>query len=245
MPEPPARPPRRNVVVTEVSRPTPGLVRVLLRGELEDWNAAGPGAHMKVLVPEDGSDEQAMRTYTVRRFEPDPGALTLEFGLHCDGPATTWARNAEVGDRLRISGTAKRGFVPDPSSEWCLFLADHSALPAVAAIIEALPAGISATVIVELPSAVDALDLVSQAELDVEWLIASDIPCERLVEAALDLELPAGPGEVWVGCEANSMRQIRAHMLGELGVSPRALHTRAYWKQNVANHPDHDTGEDD
>ncbi len=41
------------------------------------------------------------------------------------------------------------------------------------------------------------------------------------------------------------MREIRAHMLGELQVSPRALHTRAYWKQDVANHSDHDTGEDD
>jgi hypothetical protein len=41
------------------------------------------------------------------------------------------------------------------------------------------------------------------------------------------------------------MRRIRAHMLTELGLSPRVLHTRAYWKQDVANHSDHDTGEDD
>jgi NADPH-dependent ferric siderophore reductase len=246
MPEPVRqRPPRRDVVVRDVSRPTPGLVRVVLGGELEGWDRGGPGGHMKVFVPQDGSDELAMRTYTVRRFEPDPGLLTLEFGLHCDGPATTWARAAQIGDAIKISGMARPGFVPAPSTEWCLFLADHSALPAVAAIAEALPAGITATALIEIPSADDALDLSTAAELDVEWLLERGSPCEQLVAAALELELPAGAGEIWVGCEAGSMRAIRAHMLNELGVGPRALHTRAYWKQNVANHSDHDTGEDE
>ncbi len=245
MPEPRQRLPRRNVAVQSISQLTPRLIRIIAAGELEAWDQSKPGAHMKVFVPQDGADELAMRTYTVRRFEQGPGELTLDFAVHSDGPATAWAQSASAGDGFEISGQARSGFVPDASSEWCIFLADHSALPAVAAIAESLPADISATVVVELPAADDAIELESQAELSVRWLIESDEPCEQLIAAARELTLPGGNGEIWVGCEAGAMRQIRAHMLDELQVSPRALYTRAYWKQDVINHSDHDTGEDD
>jgi NADPH-dependent ferric siderophore reductase len=184
-----------------------------------------------------------MRTYTVRRFES--GALTIDFADHSDGPATAWAKRAEVGSRFLVSGMARSGFTPSPESEWCVFLADHAALPAVAAILETLPAGLRALVMVELGDPRDALQLESAAELEVRWLTQSGAPCDQLVAAASALELPSGSGELWVGCEAGAMRRIRRHLLHELGVSPQALHTRAYWKQDVVNHSDHDTGEED
>ncbi|MDE3132409.1 MAG: siderophore-interacting protein [Acidobacteriota bacterium] len=243
MPEPRQRPPRRTVTVDSIAQLTPRLRRVVARGELEGWEPGGPGAHFKVFVPQPGSDEPAMRTYTVRSFEP--GALTIDFAQHSDGPATTFAQDATVGARFQISGMARSGFVPDAASEWCVFLADHAALPAVAAVLESLPAGLRALVIVELQNPRDALQLESRAELEIRWLTESGAPCEQLVAATRELALPAGSGEVWVGCEAGSMRQIRAHLLARPELGPRALHTRAYWKQNVANHSDHDTGEDD
>lgn len=243
MPEPRQRPPRRNVAVQSVSQLTPRLRRIVAEGELEGWDQGGPGAHFKVFVPQAGSEDLAMRTYTVRSFTP--GALTIDFAQHSDGPATAWAQSAEIGAEFQISGVARSGFVPQPSSEWCVLLADHAALPAVAAILEALPAGLRALVIVELQDPRDALELDSAAELEIRWLPECGAPCEQLVAAARELTLPDGSGEVWVGCEASSMRQIRARMLGELGIDPRSLYTRAYWKQNVSNHSDHDTGEDD
>jgi NADPH-dependent ferric siderophore reductase len=244
MPEPRQRPPRRNVAVHSTSQLTPRLLRIVVTGELEAWDSGEPGAHLKVFIPQSGSEELAMRTYTVRGFESDPGALTLDFALHSDGPATSWARRAAVGERFEISGIARSGFLPDPSSEWCVFVADHAALPAVAAITEALPAAMHAIVVVELQDLEDALELESAAELEVCWLIESGAPCERLVSSIRELTLPAGGGQVWVGCEAGSMREIRAHMLESVGVGPRSLHTRAYWKKDVVNHSDHDTGED-
>lgn len=244
MPEPPRqRPPRRSVAVQSISQLTPRLRRVVATGELEGWDPSKPGAHFKVFVPQEGADEAAMRTYTVRRFEP--GALTIDFAQHSDGPATIWAQTAEVGAGFQISGMARSGFVPDPESEWCIFLADHAALPAVAAILESLPPDLRTLVIVELQDPQDALQLESAAEPEIRWLTESGAPCQQLVAAARELQLPPGPGEVWVGCEAGSMRQIRAHMLHELNVRPSSLHTRAYWKQDVVNHSDHDTGEED
>ena len=242
MPEPGQRPPRRNVAVHSVTQLTPRLRRIVATGELQDWDPSRPGAHFKVFVPEAGSDEPAMRTYTVRSFQP--GSLTIDFADHSDGPATGWAKSVEAGAEFQISGMAKSGFVPASDSEWCVFLADHAALPAVAAILESLPAGLETLVVIELQDPQDALALESDAELEIRWLTESGAPCEQLVAASRELTLPDGSGEVWVGCEAASMRLIRAHMLGPLEVGPRALHTRAYWKQDVANHSDHDTGED-
>ena len=244
MPEAPRqRPPRRSVTVQSVSQFTPRLRRVVATGELEGWDPSHPGAHLKIFVPLEGSNEPAMRTYTVRHFEL--GALTIDFAQHSDGPATVWARMAEPGAVFQISGMARSGFVPDPTSEWCVFLADHAALPAVAAILESLPAGMRTLVMIELQDPQDALELESAAELEIRWLSESGAPCVQLVATARALQLPSGSGEVWVGCEAGSMRQIRAHMLNELHVKPRSLHTRAYWKQDVVNHSDHDTGEED
>lgn len=243
MPEPRQRPPRRSVAVHSVTQLTPRLRRIVATGELEHWDPSKPGAHFKVFVPEPGSEEPAMRTYTVRRFEP--GSLTIDFADHSDGPATAWAKSVTEGAEFQISGIARSGFVPAAESEWCVFLADHAALPAVAAILEALPAGLRTLVIVELQDPQDALQLESDAELEIRWLTEAGAPCDQLVAAARELSLPEGNGEVWVGCEAGQMRQIRAHMLDEVGMDPRALHTRAYWKQDVANHSDHDTGEDD
>jgi NADPH-dependent ferric siderophore reductase len=245
MPDPPQRPPRRNVAVHSTSRLSPRLVRIVVTGELEAWDPGQPGAHFKVFVPQDGSAELAMRTYTVRSFERDRSALTIDFALHSDGPATAWAQRAGLGERFQVSGMGRSGFVPEASSEWCVFLADHAALPAVSAIAEALPAGLRAIAIVELQDEADAVAPESSAELDVRWLLESGAPCQQLVAAARELTLPAGKGQVWVGCEAGSMREIRAHMLGEQQLSPGALHSRAYWKQDVPNHSDHDTGEDD
>jgi NADPH-dependent ferric siderophore reductase len=243
MPEPRQRPPRRNVAVHSVTQITPRLRRIVATGELEDWDPSKPGSHFKVFVPEAGSDELAMRTYTVRRFEP--GSLTIDFAEHSDGPATAWARGAETGAEFQVAGMARSGFEPDAESEWCVFLADHAALPAVAAILESLPVGLETLVIIELQDPQDALQLESDAELEIRWLTESGAPCDQLVAAARELTLPDGRGEVWVGCEAGQMRRIRAHMLAELELSPGALHTRAYWKQDVTNHSDHDTGEDD
>lgn len=243
MPEPRQRPPRRNVVVHSVAQITPRLRRIVATGELEEWDAAGPGAHFKLFVPDPGGPGPAMRTYTVRRFTP--GALTIDFAQHSDGPAGTWAQTAVAGAQFQISGMARSGFVADPTSRWCVFLADHAALPAVAAILESLPTGLEALVIVELQDPQDALQLESPAELEIRWLTQAGAPGEQLIAAARELSLPDGHGEIWVGCEAAQMRQIRALMLTHRELSPRALHTRAYWKQDVSNHSDHDTGEDD
>ncbi len=236
--------PRRNVAVSDVSRLTPQLVRIVATGELDDWSVSGgPGGHFKVFIPQDNED-YVMRTYTVREYDAEAGRLTVDFAVHADGPATSWALNASPGSPFQISGGARSGYEPSEGANWTVFLADHSALPAVAAILEGLPTGHSVKALIEVPSVEEQLELTSDANLEVEWIVEQGAPCQQLVATALTLDLPQGEGDVWVGCEADGMRQIRRNLLHDRSLSPRSAHTRAYWKRNVPNHSDHDTGED-
>ncbi len=236
------RAPRRSVVVREAYHLTPRMVRVVIGGELDGWVVDTPGGHFKLFVPQGA--ETAMRTYTVRAYDPRAVRLTVDFAIHAGGPATSWAQAAVPGDTLQVSGQARPGYLPGESVDWTVFSADQSALPAVAAALELLPAGCRARALIEIPSESEKIELRSPADTEIDWIIQSDVPCERLVEATAALELPAGDGEVWVGCEADAMRQIRRQLLHERQLHPRTLHTRAYWKRDVANHSDHDTGED-
>lgn len=238
------RPPRRAVEVASVTKLTPHLTRIVATGELDGWNDGGPGAHLKVFVPAAG-DEVVMRTYTVRAFDPAEGRLTIDFGLHADGPMTRWARTAAVGDRFSVAGEARPGYTPGAGARWCLLFADHCALPAVSSVLESLPPGMEAIVFVEVTDTADVTELRSAAEVSAAWLVESGRPGAELVAAAENAVLPDGPGDVWIGCEAGAMRGIRRHVLGELGLPREALHSRAYWKENVENHSDHDTGSDE
>jgi NADPH-dependent ferric siderophore reductase len=240
----PKRLPRRDVAVSEVTRLTPQLVRVVATGDLEAWPTGAPGGHFKVFVPVPGDDEHVMRTYTVREYDAASGRLTIDFALHSDGPATAWAQAALPGDPFRISGAARSGYAPAAAAAWTVFVADHSALPAVAAIVEGLPAGYPVRALIEVPTAQERIELAADAALEVDWILEAGEPCEQLVAAALALDLPAGAGEIWVGCEAGAMRRIRGNLLHDRGLSASALHTRAYWKRDVANHSDHDLGDD-
>lgn len=238
------RAPHRRVQVSSVTALSPKLRRMVVGGELQDWPVSVPGGHFKIFVPQAGSDELAMRTYTVRRYDADRAELTIDFAIHAGGPATAFAQAATPGDAFEISGAARPGFTPGEGSQWTVLIADHSALPAVCATLELLPAGHRAQVLVEVPAVAEQLELASSAVLSVQWLTAGADPCARLVDAARSLTLPAGDGEIWVGCEAGAMRAIRRHFLEDRGVGSGSLHTRAYWKRGVAAHSDHDTGDE-
>lgn len=237
---PRVRLPRRQLTVTKVTQLTPQLVRVHASGDLSAWERALPGAHAKIFVPD--GDDAAMRTYTVR--DADSSGVVVDFGIHADGPATRWARTVAPGAEFEIAGEARGGFAPKPDTAWCLLLADHCAIPAVAAIVETLPADVSAVAVVELTDAADALPVDSAAAVQWQWPLEYGEPGDALIAALESLELPGGPGEIWVGCEAGAMRRIRRYLLDNALVERHRLHPRAYWKKDVANHSDHDTGDD-
>src|SRR5690606_27644291 len=78
----------------------------------------------------------ARRTYSVRRWDDEAGAIDVDFVLHGDsaedaGVAARWADEALPGDRIAVMG-AGGGYTPRADAGEHLLIGDHAALPAIA-----------------------------------------------------------------------------------------------------------------
>jgi NADPH-dependent ferric siderophore reductase len=247
----------RRVQVTRVARLSPHMVRVTFTGDdlaAFCWN--GPAAHIKLSYPEEGQAEPpmpqpdgprpTMRTYTPRRFDPSVPELDVDFVLHGDGPASEWAAQAREGQALILAGPGPN-YQIDPDAEWFLLAGDDAALPAIETILDALPAGTRAHVLLEVADEHEQRPLATAAQLDITWMHRGPDPAQADValEAAIRAtQLPAGNGRVYVGCEASAMRRIRRHLLQERGLDPATIVTRGYWRLGEMNYTDHDYGTD-
>ena len=154
----------------KVLLPLPGR-GVLDRPTGDDWYGS-----WRALPPE---RRMPIRTYTVRAARPDLREVDVDFVLHgATGPASAWAERATVGDEVVLVGPDARFPGDTGGLEWhppahasCLLLAgDETAVPAVCAIVETLPEGRSARVLLEVPTATDVLSLAAPAGVAVTWL---------------------------------------------------------------------------
>jgi NADPH-dependent ferric siderophore reductase len=232
--------------------------RITLSGpELEGFAPALPASYLKLIFPEPGQTEPtrplpdgpravSMRTYTPLAVRPDTWEVDVDFVLHGEGPASTWAAQACVGQVLYLMGPGP-GYDLDLSAAQHLLIADASSLPAVETILAALPATAQVQLLMEVVHASEERPLHSAAQLEVTWLVRGEDPHT----AGLPLEkalrsLPAidPDSKIYLACEAAAMRRIRLLLTDELGVTPSQIVARGYWKLATANHPDHDYGDD-
>jgi NADPH-dependent ferric siderophore reductase len=170
-----------------------------------------------------------MRTFTIRSQDGD--LLDVEFALHGDtGPASAFARHARPGDRLGIigavAGEERLAMHYDPGDARSFVLVgDDTALPAVASIVEALPATASAQVFLQVPDAGDIRELSTAADVKVDWSVRTG-----LADAVRRAPLPAGTPYAWVAGESALVRDVRSYLVGDLGWSSRANYFGGYWK---------------
>jgi NADPH-dependent ferric siderophore reductase len=261
------RPKPRSVEVIHVERLTPRMTRVVLAGqELEGFATRGPAEHFKVnfpptgeaklVLPEwgpegpilrEGQQRPVNRTYTPRRWDVKTGELTVDFLLHGEGIGSAWAQRAQPGHIVAVSHQPGGAYKIDPQAEWYLIGGDEAALPAIATLLEALPARCSAHVFAEVADDKEELKLESPARFQVTWLHrgrALGKIGRKLEQAVQEFSFPEGNGRVWIGCEAGVMRDIRRNLLQERALDRAHVHTQGYWKYGAMNHPDNDRGQD-
>ncbi|MEU4921965.1 siderophore-interacting protein [Streptomyces parvus] len=184
-----------------------------------------------------GDERAVLRPYAVRaqRSRPDGSTeIDLDFVLHGDGgPASRWARAAAPGDRLTVAGPAEPDntavrFRPPADTDWVLIRADETALPAAAAVLEWLPAGLPARVWLEVPRTEDRQALNTAARARIRWLVRGEgAACG--VEAVRAAELPGGTPYAWVAGEASGVRALRHHLVRERGFAPERVTSTTYW----------------
>ncbi len=243
--------------VTETQWLTPTLVRVTLGGGdldqismVEATDAyvnlafAPPGApYAEVFDPTAVREElpkqwwPARRRYTVRSWDASTSRLTIDFVVHGDlGVAGAWARAARPGDVLVFEGPSG-GYRPDPEADWVLMVGDESALPAIAASLEAVPAGTLAVVRLLCDGPDHEVELSCPGNLALSWMhrLGDGRDDELLVEAVRDVPFPRGRVHAFVHGEATEVRQIRRHLLAERGLTRQDMSCSPYWRRDMTD----------
>ncbi len=175
----------------------------------------------------------ARRRYTIRDWDPARRLLQVDFVVHGDsGVAGPWAARARVGDTLVFEGPGS-GYRPDPDADWHLLLGDESALPAIAASLEAMPAGVPAIVRLVCDGPDGEVELPTRAAADIVWLHRAS--GGRLPDAVRELEFPAGQVHAFVHGEADEIREIRRHLLADRGLARGDMSCSPYWRHDMTD----------
>jgi len=177
------------------------------------------------------SEWPQQRTYTVRSWDPAAQELTIDFVVHGDeGLAGPWARGAQPGDEMIILGPGG-GYVPDPQADWYLFIGDESALPAIAAGLDRLPADAVGHVLLEVDGPDQEQSLTAPEGIELRWLHHGPRPLgEALLEAATALTFPAGRVHAFVHGEAGVIKDLRRLLKLERGIPMADLSISGYWR---------------
>ncbi|WP_434058821.1 siderophore-interacting protein [Escherichia coli] len=117
------------------------------------------------------------------------------------------------------------------SASRVLLAGDETAVPAISAVLEALPAHINGHAFLEVPEAADTFPLGTSSGVSITWLergtAARGVRLEQAVGKALSRP-SAQPGYAWVGAEAGTVRALRRCLAGA-GLDPRTAELRGYW----------------
>lgn len=225
-------------------------------------------------LPEDTRPD--LRTYTVREFRPQQQELDVDFVLHGierghSGPASTWAATASPGDVLGVigpdatTGTGRSGceWQPPEGVQHLVLAGDETAVPAIAAIVESLPAHARGVVCLEVPEEADRQQWRTPEGIDVRWFARCGATAhgklleEGLAEALRELPTSASTGTAecdeseedfvlwdvpaassgtvygWLAGEASLIKRLRRLLVHEHGIPKEAVAFMGYWREGL------------
>jgi NADPH-dependent ferric siderophore reductase len=244
------------LTVSSVADPTPSVRRVVLSGPPDAVALAGPTVNL--LVPRVGDADPrwpavardgrvvwpvgahgvSLRSYTARRQDPQRGEVEIDFVLHGDGPAATWAGTAAPGALLGVAG---RGPLGDRPAGTLVLAGDETALPAITRILGGAAPGTVGTALVEVAGPGEEQPLAAPPGVEVRWLHRGRTPpgeSTMLADAVAALQRPAGEDLfVWVAAESGAVRSVRADLRGRWGLSRAQHHAIGYWRRGRAMAP--------
>jgi NADPH-dependent ferric siderophore reductase len=244
------------LTVAAVADVTPSVRRVVLTGTPAAVTAAGPTVSLLVprvgdpsprwpqvardgrIVWPAGAHGVALRSYTARRQDPAAGEVEIDFVLHGDGPAATWAAAAAPGAPLGVAGGGSLG---ERSATRMLLIGDETALPAITRILGAADAATEGLALVEVADTAEEQPLPAPDRVAVRWLHRDGTPpgeSTLLVDAVAGLDPFAGTDVfAWVGAESAAVRAIRADLRGRWGLGRAQHHAIGYWRRGRAMAP--------
>lgn len=222
--------------------------RVVLGGEqLAGFAIESPASSVRLLLPPAGHNSIVMptwsgnqfdlpdgsrapiRTFTPRRFDPDRLELTLDIVLHAGGAAADWARDAQHGDEVAISGPGRSEEL-DASARSFLLAGDESAIPAIGQLLESIDTDRSIDVHIEVTGADGRVDLPAHPNAVVTWHEAEPGAAPGAAMASAVIGVGELADAVWIAGEAASVQRLRKYLFNERGRDRAGVTARGYWK---------------
>lgn len=214
-------------------------VQLAVTGETAGEFQPKPGQEIVLQIPQAGG-EPARRHYTIRRYDAASRQMDVDFVLHGHRtPGVSWSLDAKPGDMIEIRGPRGRIGL-DPAADWHLFVGDETCIPAIFALIEALPKGARAFAFIEIGGEADKQQVSTQADLKLQWLMrnAAPGPSDLIFNALAAFTLPPGKGHAIVIGETSNVRKQR-HSLLERGLDRSQIYAEGYWRPDRIGGHDH------
>ncbi|MEQ3552133.1 siderophore-interacting protein [Pseudonocardia nematodicida] len=256
----------REVQVIRTLDVTPGMRRVTLGGpqlraftsangfERPAFDSPGFDDSIRLIFPYPGEAEPVLpiqgaggvtfapgrrplsKAYSVRRWDPHTGELDVDVVRHGVGVATTWAYRAVPGDRIHLGGPSSSKAVP-VGADRLLVAGDETALPAIARLLDELPATAQAQVFVEVAERSHVQQLRELPGVTVRWLVRDGAEAGTaglLLDAIRGAGWAPGRSFAWVAGEQAEARDIRRHLVEERGIPKADVEFTGYWRRTGA-----------
>ncbi|MFT4162067.1 DUF2218 domain-containing protein [Shinella sp.] len=243
----------RLMTVADVGDVTPHMRRIRLKGQALTRFASLRNLHCKLLIPPagrmpewpsldrhgrfvwpDGPGRPVIRKYTIRAADPDAGWLDIDFVLHADaGPGSAWAARARPGDIVGLVGPGGRSIMP---AARYLLAGDETALPAIARLLETLPAQSQGLALIEVAGPAEEQAIANRTGIVIRWLYRGQAPAGTttlLQDAVAALPVPGDSDGLfaWVSCEFRAFKAVRAQLRKHWGFPKEAHLVTAYWRR--------------
>jgi NADPH-dependent ferric siderophore reductase len=220
---------RHPAIVTASESLSPNVRRLTLAVAGLDLDPPRPAQWVKLHVPDGRGGFQRGRAYTVRAAADDH--IVLDIARHAGGVCSDWAEAARPGARVLLTGP-RPGLKRGGRYRHLLLGGDETALPAIACMLEHLPAGTAATAYIEVPDAADRQPLALPDNSRLTWLARRDRPAGHALAAAL-MGVPLDVPEcgVWIAAERDAAVALHAHFAARLGEDN--VITSGYWRRPV------------
>lgn len=232
---------------------TPLMRRFRLCGDMVGFASLGHADHIKAFFFPEGvapalapigpngaewvGERPQMRDYTPRYWDVAAGWIELDFVLHGDGPASSWAAGAKVGSTLVIGGPRGSQVVP-AAFDWYLLAGDETALPALGRRIEELPAASKIVAIIEVAAADEEQSFETKANLSLTYVYRDGQAAgttSLILDAVKATSFPQGVGYAYIAGESTMSKSVREHLTEQRGFNPEYIKAAGYWLRGTAD----------
>lgn len=249
----------RVATVLETEHITPKMVRVTLGcDDFASFVSLAYDDHCKVFFAEPGAtgfpvptpsenglafpsgQRPEARDYTPRYYDNTAKTMTLDFVLHGDGPASSWAEKAVPGHQIGIGGP-RGSFVLRGAFDWYVLIGDETALPAISRRLEELPRDAVVFALIEVADTAEVQKIDAPKGARIKWVSregAEPGTPDLLLAAARTLVLPEGDGYVFVAGESAMSKAVRRHFVEDRKHEPDWIKAAGYWQAGTQDFDD-------